>query len=774
MKDKVRYAVYAILAAMLLFQGALLAQSHYVLTNHPDSTTHKDFFDEGDTLFMTVYAPDLNYSQMEKMRWEIKKSDYQEFKGHFTNQNDGYFTAAFDLANLTAEGDWEWEAELEDRSGNHVKFKTTFYYKTRTSDSTKEFELEGRIEKLGGDSLVISGYVFWADSNTVVEGHDHMRLTLADLKVGDYVEVKGYQLSDGSYLARKIELKEMESHEARMEYKGMIDSLGTDFLWVNGEQFWVNDQTQIEGKDDQYYSFADLAVGMYVEIKALQQADGSFLAEKIEVKKGNEEEQHEMEFKGIIDSLATNYLIVDGVKFFTDSQTEVYFDHHQAGSLSDLAPGQKVEIKAYVQADGSYLARKIEIEDEQQKASKVSFTGVIDSVGTDFIMVFNYKIFVDAQTEIKDSKHIDLTLADLQKGQLVKVKGYLQADGSVLASKIKLKSFYEEYVEFKGYVDSLGTDWIKVNQVKFSVDSNTVVRDDQHLDITLAQILPGQLVEIKAKRLGDGSWLAVRIEVKIEKAGEMEISANIDSLGADFLVVGGITFQVNDSTKVYDFHGNPILFSELNQGQYVEVKGYLQADGSYLAVKIKLEDDPNMATYSGQLNGLGASKLVVAGREVQVSASTTVLDENYQPVDLNSLTLGTEVTVWALTGTDLTQEAVQVKVGTVASVTAISNEPVVEVPGGFELKQNYPNPFNPATTIPFTIEGNQFQRVSLEVYNLLGQKVKTIYSGILSAGTYRFQWNGTNDYGQAVSSGVYFYKLTVEQTSRVKQMILLR
>ena len=774
MKDKVRYAVYVILAAMMLFQGALLAQSHYWLTNHPDSTTNKDFFDEGDTLYMTVYAPDLNYSQMEKMRWEIKKSDQHEFRGHFTNQNDGNFTASFDLANLTAEGDWEWEAELEDNAGNKVKFKTTFFYKSRTSDSTKEFELKGMIEALGGDSLVVSGYVFWTDSNTVVEGHDHMKLTLADIKVGDYVEIKGYQLSDGSYLARKIELKEMEEHEARVEYKGMIDSLGSDYLWVNGEQFWVTDQTQIEGKDDQYLYFSDLAVGMYVEIKAQQQADGSFLAEKIEVKKGSEEEKHELEFKGVIDSLGTDYLIVNGVQFFTDAQTEVYLDHEQKGSLSDLATGQQVEIKAYVQADGSYLARKIEVEDEQQKASKVSFTGVIDSVGADFIMVFNYQIYVDAQTEIKDSKHIELTLADLQKGQLVKVKGYLQADGTVLASKIKLKSFYEEYVEFKGYVDSLGTDWLTVNQVRFLVDSNTVIRDEQHLAITLDQILPGLQVEVKARRLADGSWLAIKIEVKVEKAGEMEISANIDSLGTNFLIVGGVTFLVDDSTKVYDFHGNPILFSDLNQGQYVEVKGYLQADGSYLATKIKLEDDPNMATYSGQLNGLGASKLVVAGREVQVNASTTVLDENYQPVDLNSLTLGTEVTVWALTGTNLTQEAVQVKVGTVASVTAISNEPLAEVPAGFELQQNYPNPFNPATTIPFTIQGNQFQHVNLEVYNLLGQKVKTIYSGILSAGTYRFQWNGTNDYGQAVSSGVYFYKLTVEQTSRVKQMILLR
>ena len=82
------------------------------------------------------------------------------------------------------------------------------------------------------------------------------------------------------------------------------------------------------------------------------------------------------------------------------------------------------------------------------------------------------------------------------------------------------------------------------------------------------------------------------------------------------------------------------------------------------------------------------------------------------------------------------------------------------VPAGFALHQNYPNPFNPTTTVKFDIL--QHANTNISVYNIIGQKVSTLLSANLTPGTYSATWNGTSDQGIAVSSGVYFIRMTAE------------
>ena len=94
------------------------------------------------------------------------------------------------------------------------------------------------------------------------------------------------------------------------------------------------------------------------------------------------------------------------------------------------------------------------------------------------------------------------------------------------------------------------------------------------------------------------------------------------------------------------------------------------------------------------------------------------------------------------------------------------------IPTEYALYQNAPNPFNPVTTIPFKLKDNA--KVSLVIYNALGQKVKTLVSGRLNAGTYRETWNGSNDLGRKVASGIYFYKLITPSKVFTKKMVLIK
>ena len=100
------------------------------------------------------------------------------------------------------------------------------------------------------------------------------------------------------------------------------------------------------------------------------------------------------------------------------------------------------------------------------------------------------------------------------------------------------------------------------------------------------------------------------------------------------------------------------------------------------------------------------------------------------------------------------------------------DDETISVPQQFGLLQNYPNPFNNHTIIRYSLDiPTEF---SLEVYNILGQQVRNLDSGFKQAGVYDVIWNGRNDNGNDVTSGVYFYKLTGDDRTEVKRMLYLR
>ncbi|MDP2960065.1 MAG: cytochrome c3 family protein [candidate division Zixibacteria bacterium] len=94
------------------------------------------------------------------------------------------------------------------------------------------------------------------------------------------------------------------------------------------------------------------------------------------------------------------------------------------------------------------------------------------------------------------------------------------------------------------------------------------------------------------------------------------------------------------------------------------------------------------------------------------------------------------------------------------------------IPKVFALFQNYPNPFNPITQIKFSIPKRT--KVEISVYNILGQKVKNLVNEEMEAGNYVTTWNGKDEKGFDVSSGIYFYKLNSKDYSETKKMLLVR
>jgi hypothetical protein len=96
----------------------------------------------------------------------------------------------------------------------------------------------------------------------------------------------------------------------------------------------------------------------------------------------------------------------------------------------------------------------------------------------------------------------------------------------------------------------------------------------------------------------------------------------------------------------------------------------------------------------------------------------------------------------------------------------------VALPTTFSVAQNYPNPFNTSTEISFSlpISGD----ISLEIYDIMGNRVKTLVEEYRAAGSYKVIWDGNNDSGEKAASGLYLYKLKAGDQVITKKMIMLK
>lgn len=96
----------------------------------------------------------------------------------------------------------------------------------------------------------------------------------------------------------------------------------------------------------------------------------------------------------------------------------------------------------------------------------------------------------------------------------------------------------------------------------------------------------------------------------------------------------------------------------------------------------------------------------------------------------------------------------------------------VDLPKTFDISQNYPNPFNPSTTIRYSLQ--RTSQVEIAVFNLLGEKVRTLEEGEQRPGEYLTTWDGTDQQGKSVASGVYFYRIKAGDFTDTRKMVLMK
>ena len=229
---------------------------------------------------------------------------------------------------------------------------------------------------------------------------------------------------------------------------------------------------------------------------------------------------------------------------------------------------------------------------------------------------------------------------------------------------------------------------------------------------------------------------------------------------SDDIDISRVEFWTNDITTdvdVYiydDFNGTTLsnlLASKLNQS-YSEA-GYhsVQLDaplevssGSDIYVAVKVTNDSYM--YPVAADGTGPNETATTYISI-TGSSWTDLGVSYG-------------------------EDVGIRVRGTYSLGLSVDDDEDDLPYDFNLEQNFPNPFNPNTSIAFTLP--ERADVNLTVYNLLGQKVRTLVDEFRQAGEHTVQWNGHDEADRPLATGVYYYQITAGDRSATRKMVLLK
>ncbi|MBU1873442.1 T9SS type A sorting domain-containing protein, partial [bacterium] len=141
------------------------------------------------------------------------------------------------------------------------------------------------------------------------------------------------------------------------------------------------------------------------------------------------------------------------------------------------------------------------------------------------------------------------------------------------------------------------------------------------------------------------------------------------------------------------------------------------------------------------------------------------------PEDATGISVRARFNNW-VTGTAYFDDFSVVKMAVAPTAIEPENEKTTRVPEKFALLQNYPNPFNPETTIEYALPKQS--KVTLTIYNVLGQQVRTLTNTVQNAGNYSIVWDAKNNHGEAVPTGMYLYVLSTNEQRMTRKMVLMR
>lgn len=544
-------------------------------------------------------------------------------------------------------------------------------------DTHPVVQFNGSISALTANSLKVNGTEIFVDSTTVIYTQYHAALKFSDLKTGDQVWVRASQQNDGTYLAVSVMVITKNTNK-EIELEGAVQEVTSNSIKVHDTVFIVDTTTVILKEGIGIIPLTQISVGDQVDVHGFLRPDSTYLALMIKVE-GDTPPHDVLEFEGKVTAITSSSLDVNGVTCNVDSGTVVFAQYGTLMMFSDLKVGDKVEVKATRQTNGTYLATKIKLESDSSHES-FEVEGAIQAVGGDSLNVGSYVIHVTSQTKIYSRARHNLTLADLTIGTYIHANAYLQ-NGKYFASQIKVQDHGNTEIHLTGSIDNISGTTLTVKGTAFITDQNTEFLDNNRNAITINDLKIGQIVTVEATVQAPNQYYAVRVKVNDFWRPFVVVEGPIDLLTANSLTVSNKTFLV-DSTTVFKGNGIGVFtFLSLKLGIKVEVKGVTNANGNLVAKLIKIHFN-NEYEVTGKIDTIMTKQFKVAGLILTTDSTTIYYGPFGKTATFDSLKVGQFVEVRYTKVDSTTNLAVRVEIenepnsavfsGTITSSTSSS------------------------------------------------------------------------------------------------------
>ncbi len=607
-----------------------------------------------------------------------------------------------------------------------------------------DIEAEGPITALGDSSLTVGGLTFVVTPQTDIHDDDDNPLAFADLTLGLFVEVEGFD-DGGTLVATEIEVEEDHGGDGdEIEAEGLVVARTDSSLTVGGLTFGVTASTVIVDDDDEPVPFSAITVGLRVEVEGRLLASGALVATEIEID-DDDDDGGDIEVEGLIESLDEGTMTVRGIAFALTDATVVVGDDDEPLTLADLAVGLRVEVDGRYETDGSLTALRVELEDFGD--DEIEITGAIEALSDTSLTVAATDFAVTPQTVVLDRNRLPIPFASLALGQTVEVKGTVAADGRYVATRIKLEdgAAGDGEIEVRAALDAVTDSVAVVVGRPFVVTPATLVRGDDDQPVALASLPLGLPVEVRARRAADGSLVALVIEQEDGPATAVRLRADVTAVSADSLSVLGVAFDAAGAT-VTGLDGQPTTLASVSVGQSVRVTGAATATG-FTASAVEILRGAQAA---GRVASTSAGAFALPGVTVATTAATLFLDEDGAFVAPSAVTSGATVRVFG-TATSAGLDASRVVV--LDAATVVAGEAAPEA--AFALDAPFPNPATASATLRYTLGASA--AVAVAVYDALGRVVLRVDAGAALAGRHETRIDTSR-----LPAGLYLVRLTTD------------
>ncbi len=616
------------------------------------------------------------------------------------------------------------------------------------------------------DTLKVDHEYYEVHSQTDIIGFHGEKLAITDLIPGEDLQLKAITRNNKIPLIERI--YRVVNRSLPMTARGKITAVGDGSLNISGLALVTDDLTIILDTNKQFIEPSRLNKGVRVEVLA-EPKDGQLYANTVLLLA---ESLGEVVITDVIRQIQQDRIRVGGFTFLIDGDTRFYDGIGQPVEMEFFENGDLVEVRGMHLNDDKYLAQ--EIWQRSLKQDEVSLRGTIASMQGDRLEIENTVFVLNSDTRyfLADGSEAG-DLGQFFPGRIVEVLARVSG-GQKFARSVSLVDKLDEELVLTGPIDAIGPDWLTVASEKIQLSSVSELKDETGASVGLNAFRPGDRVEARTKILPAGGLFGWQIRRLAQPRDSIHAEGPVDQIQDGQVRVNNLSFLIDAQTAITDAQGNAIQLGAIQRGWLIRVEAK-RIGNLHLAARIRVL---SRIQYTGTIESISAAQTTITQTTFSLPENVLVLNSQGAPVSVDSLRPGDQVQSLAdLSGNAPTLR--RIRILSKRNVTGIEDvDPPATVPRTFQVLPNYPNPITrgrivrEGNTLRFVL--SQPERVSISVYNLLGQKIRDLVANrLLSAGEHQVRWDGRTASGASVAAGVYFYQTTIGTRRFIRKVLIL-